>query len=986
MGQRASCVLVPVLLFAVVVTADPPKFAAHYHRDGFAGREPAWALGDTNLKAEEKDHRIVQNSYFNAPSSEYIKIDAQPATGQGDSEFLHYTYDTPACPLNPSSGSAAASVWVKSFRPGVQLRARVVLPKERNPQVPESPLTVTILGDSYPEERTRSWHRLTLGNPNDALRKQLPVLRAKLGREIDPTDAYIDRLILNVYAGPGINEVWVDDLDLGPCVVDPRKPMGRLTSRSRDLPGAPASAPGKSPTVAHPYSVEFTAGKILINKRPFFMRAVRYAGQPLKSLRDFNFNTVAFPAGSDPNLVDEAVEKNSFMVIASVPLLDSVDPSDRNAISLDRRGNHVADLFSRFRQGDGVLFWDLGSGRTTEQLRTVARTADAIREYDPKRPRSVDLWDGYSAYSEYLDVIGSHRWPLFTSLELSQYRDWLMQRRLLTTPGKLMWTWVQTHTPEWYLNLATGRPNPETIDVPLGPQPEQIRLLTYISLASGYRGLGYWTDKYLSPEPPVARGAAPAGGAARAGAALQSLGRDRLIEMYLLNTELELLEPVLFAAEDEKSYWIDTSHPYVKAAVIRGKKGIVVLPVWLGSGSQYCPDQGALNSLSFVLDARQEGYEPWLLTAATYENLRTTGGIRELPGGWEVTIPKFDLTAAVVFTNDLAPDGLVVRWQDNIRNGSAKRAAMLAKEQAAETFEKVTQVHQELVQLAPPVPGADELLVQARRSLRQAEKAFDNGQADVAYRESRTAMRPLRILMREHWQNATRGLTSPTASPYAVSFYTLPQHWELQAAMRNAQPQANVLRHGGFELSQAAPEKGAKVESLPGWSVRETHLDAVYPQAAIVNLTEKLQTRNDQKPRREPLNLGQHCLQLRVDPEPNRDPKKRKSDAAPPVALERVSLAVDSPLVQHTPGEWVRISFWARVGAALGSADGALVMDSAGGEPLAVRLGNGGLDWTQHHIYRRVPADGKIGVTFALTGVGMAWFDGVKIEPIQGLR
>lgn len=966
-----KCLLVGVVVagLGVVVAQQPDAARGHVHRDGFAGREPAWAAADTNLKVNERDHRIVTNSYFNAPSSEYLKVEAQPVGNKADAEFMHYVYDTPACPVQAAAGEEpSASVWVKSFRAGIQLRARVVLPKERDPKNPEAPLTTIIVGDAYPEERVRSWHRLTMGKMADALRKQLPVLRAQLGREIDPADAFVDRLLLNVYAGPGINELWIDDLDVGPCKPDPKKPLkgiGRPVSREKAPGGLPVPAGTLPNGVAHPYSVEFVAGRILIDKKPFFMRAVRHAGQSLKGLRDFDFNTIAFPANTDAALVDDAVVNNSFMVIAEVPVVGGGDPGTETPVSVGRDAERMVQHFKTFRSGDGVLMWDLGAGRTTEQLRAVARTSDTLREYDPRRPRGVDLWDGYSAYSEYLDVIGSHRWPLFTSLELDNYRQWLLQRRALTSPGKLMWTWIQTHMPEWYLALATGRPNPDRLDLPLGPQPEQIRLLTYLGLAAGYRGLGFWTDRFLTPDVPAS----------------PSAGRDRMIELFLLNTELELLEPVLFGVEDEKTKWVTTSHPFVKAAVLTSKRGIVVLPVWIGPRSQFCLDQGSVDGLKVTVPLVPDGADPWLLTPASYENLRSTGGVREVPGGKEITIPKFDLTAAIVFTNDLSPDGLVVRWQDNIRNGSAKRAAQLAIEQSREIYEKVHAVHGELA-AAPPVRGADELFAQAKLSIDRAVKALANNQPDVAYRDSRTALRPLRIVMREHWKNAAAGLSTPTSSPYAVSFYTLPQHWELARRIQAARPGENVLRYGDFELSAKVPDAGAAVNSLPGWAVRETHLDAVKAEAAIVNVTDGLQGRKkptDPIPANAP-NLGRHCLRLVVTPVIPKDVKDPK-EFRPPAALERVSLAVDTPAVALPPGSWARVSFWGLASEIKGSADGALVFDSSGSEPLSVRLEEH--KWRHYYLYRQVKADGRLAVTFALTGLGAAFFDDVRIEPMD---
>ena len=41
-------------------------------------------------------------------------------------------------------------------------------------------------------------------------------MRAELKRDVNFADAYLDRLVLNVYGGPGLTEVWIDDLEAGP--------------------------------------------------------------------------------------------------------------------------------------------------------------------------------------------------------------------------------------------------------------------------------------------------------------------------------------------------------------------------------------------------------------------------------------------------------------------------------------------------------------------------------------------------------------------------------------------------------------------------------------------------------------------------------------------------------------------------------------------------------------------------------------------------
>src|SRR5204863_4192083 len=130
------------------------------------------------------------------------------------------------------------------------------------------------------------------------------------------------------------------------------------------------------------------------------------------------------------------------------------------------------------------------------------------------------------------------------------------------------WTWVQTHLPDWFTTLVYDRKsdaggNPMTAGdytEPIGPQPEQIRLLTYTALAAGCRGIGFWSDRFLADS---------------------HQGRDRLLSLALLNQEIHMLERVLVEAKPDKMRWIDTSNPDVKAAVIYTDTnlGVLVLPI-----------------------------------------------------------------------------------------------------------------------------------------------------------------------------------------------------------------------------------------------------------------------------------------------------------------------------------------------------------------------------------------------------------------------
>ena len=130
----------------------------------------------------------------------------------------------------------------------------------------------------------------------------------------------------------------------------------------------------------------------------------------------------------------------------------------------------------------------------------------------------------------------------------------------------------------------------------------------------------------------------------------------------------------------------------------------------------------------------------------------------------------------MVFTGDLG--GQVVRLQNQQRQ-MAPTAAQWAHDQAAEELAKVEKIHGELEQAGHKLPDGAELLQEGpRRACRRAPTCGSDGKHEEAYEKSQAALRSVRILMRADWDQAVKPLTTPTASPFAVSYYTLPKHWQ----------------------------------------------------------------------------------------------------------------------------------------------------------------------------------------------------------------
>jgi hypothetical protein len=902
-------------LAALVVVSGRGQQTAQMLQHGFEGRDDVhdviWQRGPADADYRETDHRLTNETAHTGSKSERIQLEAQKG------KFIYYTYPVGRAPITDELN---VSVWVKANRPGTQLLCRVVLPRERDPKDPEQRLTVLLPGETY--SLVGRWQQLSVRLPvkslTKLLREQQQLLNANLQRQIVTDDAYVDHVFLNVYGGPGETKVWTDDLEVGPLLDGPPQPA----APGREVPARPALN-------RRPSEVALKGHRLTVNGDGFFMLAVRHTGTPLKTLRAAGFNTVWLDETTPPALVEDAARLGFWIVPTLSPPQAAVGRGPEGQLTA------AAEAFERkrgvFAATDAVLAYELGNGNVSaDNFAFVSQAARTFRAADPMRPLAVDVMDGLQRYSHSAEMsgvmLGMHRWPLMTGLEMPAYRDWLTQRRRLAPPDSFCWTWVQTHLDDWFTTQVYERPGAGGFNEPVGPQAEQIRLLTYSAVGAGYRGVAFWSDRFLADS---------------------HAGRDRLLAMALLNQELQLLEPLLVTAEEPK--WIDTSRPEVKAAVFRTEKGLLVLPIWMGAGSQFVPAQAAVAELKVTVPAVMGSAQAWEVTPGDVRALKT----ERVVGGTKVTLREFSLTGAIVFTSDLGPTGLITRFQEKQR-AMVPDAARWAHEQAQEELAKVEKVQAELDEMGVKLPDSDKLLAKSRTFLEACATARRNGDHAEAYLDAQRALRPLRILMRAQWDRAVRDLDgNPTASPYAVSFFTLPRHWKFYQELTQLRAGPNALRGGDFELPMD--------QQPPGWVLDNPQpLDDVVTKAARVTTEAK---------------EGKQSLLLEIVP---RDPLKA------PAALERTYLAISSPAVKLPPGSYVQISGWVKVPQKIGaSVDGVLFFDSAGGEPLGVRLTEP-TDWKKVTLYRKVPAGGSISVSMVMTGLGRAYFDDVRIEPLVG--
>jgi hypothetical protein len=913
--------LVALLVFFILpITAR----AQQIHRNSFETGTPVWVKGTSDSQYDVKEHASTDRVAHEGRRSEYLSLDIKAGT------TLHYQYVVGKAPIGEE---LFASVYLKANRPDLQIMARVVLPNERDPNNLEYRLTTYLRGDTY--TKVGQWQQLRIGRPMQLAKQQQQLMQAQLKRAVNFADAYIEALVVNVNAGPGPTEVWFDDLEIGPLAPE-------AAFQPQPAKNAKGVVDAKPTSLTHPNRkkppVEYSGNNLLVGKQRFFIRGIRWSDTPLRIWKDAGFNTIFFDTDVPDSVLKEAADLDLWIV----PELRAFElgPDGRSLVTV--APEQVARQTARFLGNESVLMYRLNGIGKAENAQAVGRIVQAVRNADPGRPVAGDVWDGLLPFSRSYNLVALHRNPLMTTLELPKYREWLDGRRNLANPGAFLWTWVQTDMPEKISEGLYERSAKGSFNEPVGPQPEQVRLLAYSAIASGCRGLAFASDRFLADS---------------------HQGRDRLMSCALVNQELEMLEPLLLNVDDPPE-WIETSVPEIKAAVIRSAKGVLVMPMWQGKFAQLVPGQAAATKLTFVVPQVPQTMSAWEVTPADVHSLKSERA--GVVGGTRVTLQEFGLTATIVFTSDTT---LVGRFQEQARS-SRQLASQWTYDMALYEMEKVVRVHEQLAASGNDLPGgtAKPLIQDAQNRLRTSHLYWQKREFAQAYHESQRALRPIRVLMRAHWEQAVRGLDSPTTSPYAVTFYTLPKHYEFMDKVKRNAPTASVLVDGDFEV--VAGRQGSawtlatnSLDDLDLIAERVGESSNVRPVSTTVPVPSAIQPKE-----------GRQCAMLQTKP---------KTGKPAPFTLERTMVTLESGKAQVQPGALVKISVWVNLPAAVtGSVDGVLFYDSAAGEPFAIRLTEATTGWKQLTLYRKAPESGQISVTLQMTGLGTAYFDDVRIEPM----
>jgi hypothetical protein len=954
-------------------------FAFHEH---FEGESPTWTEAGSDASYRMMRHRRTRETFHEGASCEQVEFVA----GNGSIIYLAHAIQ-PARIID----ELVPSVWVKGDRLGTTLNVRVVLPRSKNAKT-GLPLTTIIAGSTYSQAGT--WQQLSISRLPELLTRHVRALRTEHGANIDSREAYIDRVLLNVYGGEGITRVWIDDLEVAGevglrdvIVAENNATAGQLSSVSssistpRELADARQWHRAKEPTastnsasslsavsqsmnVRGPRATSITdpnvlpaawneaannsgrddsqrlklnGTRLMLEGHAILPRIIEYRGESLRLLKSLGFNMV---------WLDEIPSDSFLAEAASIELWIICPPPTPEAIE-------AGALTAKFNI---VAAWNLGLERTEGDIQLVRTWAERLHTKDPiaGRPTLIGCHDELRAFSRVADVVLVGRNPIGTSTSMIEYGRHLAAGPRLARPGTPLWVRIPTEPDvalvgQWAAFSAVlgeafggGRAPSEAggsvLSTPGAPanlaQPADWQVIP--------PGAGLSSQQLRS----LLYTALATGGRGflfHSRTPLDSNDREthrRRAMLELLNLELALIEP--WAAGGS----FVTSAPSTEAdlfgVAMQTERARLLLPVRSGKLDQFVAEPLGWQARAFVVPGVPDSNEAYELTPSGLRQLahkRVTGGIR-------VSQDPYAGGALVVMSSDprIASDlSRQVARTD-------KRAAELKRELALTDLQNVESIERRLPSSATP-RDVGELLSTARTALEQSRTLITTNDWRRSYEKSEMAMVILGRLQRRRWQELASRWPSVIASPLATSYAMLPQHTKLVGWLDTAQVDPNGLA-------------GGDIESLD-WMLESGWRHYLHPQPGIGSDVELSPAAPHE---------GKYSLRLRAWSD---------VDTSPPTPVETAPVWVTSAPVRVAQGDIVRIRGFVRLPEEpLGSAEGLLVIDSLGGLPLAERI-HAHKGWQEFTLFRAAAQTGELTITFALSGLGEAYIDDLAVEQVR---
>ena len=723
--------------------------------DNMDGQQPVLRLSGEIRGVRLLRQELIDSNHRYGTGSELVVLNCPG----GQSARLAYPV-----PPAPIINELKLTAWVQCNRPGVQLAARVVLPRSPN-KTTGQPHQLLVRGSE--SAAAADWQQLVLTDLPTALQRQARIARAHYGSVIDERGAYLAELVLLAPGGPGSTQLLTDQIAIHGLIPMPRPDAAAAGTQ----PPSPSSLrPTDSPRLNPLPAPQPAGGGIAMGVRAGVPRVIQWQGEPFELLKQIGFNTVGM--SRLPTEVELSELRAAGLTVLCPPPVAS-------QLSEQRLGNELAE----------VMAWDLGEQLSSTDLDQAASWQQLVRRYDPidARPTLISSSRDVLQASRLADVILLNRSVLGSSLSIQNYATWLTQQTRLARPGTPIWSRVETQlSPLRSVQIAALGSRSLTTH---GASYRQLWNLISATFGVGSRGFYFASHTSLAGEDVEAR--------------------RRRMALELINLRLRVVQPWLAAGKPLTS--ARSTDSQLTALVMQVERSHLMVPIWWSSNTQPGGLPQHQGPVSLVVPGVPESCEAYLLTPGGAQRLRhkrVTGGIR-------VSLEKRPTDALVLLTSD--PQAFS-QTNEYLRK-QAPRAARLRSQLAAIRSQQTQSVVASLAAGPTENQAIQNLLSEAASVLQQSQTDLASGRFFSAYQRAAAADSVLDRVDGQLW-NETVGpdeipIQALQSHPLAASFSSLADFRQLKTILARAPAGANLLPGGGFEHLPTLLQLGWKHQRLP---------------------------------------------------------------------------------------------------------------------------------------------------------------------------
>jgi hypothetical protein len=735
--QQAWKVIALLLGLASQISAGTPTF-----RDEMDGEKPALQL-QADSSFQLLSQRIDRNTTLRRGGSEVVQLQG-PA---GESAQLHFRL--PAASVIDELRLVAE---VSSNRPGVQIAARVVLPRSHDSK---TGLQRELLIRGGNLGHGRSGERLVLDEIPKLLERQARVARLQTTDTIDVREAYVSQLVFLVPGGPGISELSVDWIALDGIVQDRKVDAQiQLTTAESDVEGPALTIPNLPTEQTTPAPPTSESGSRV-------HRIIEWQGEPLEFLGKLGFNAVW---------------------ISREPTVEELNEAGRLGIALVSPPPSRLELESSgiTAKWNPVLAWDLGSFIANHDLNQLAELNELVQHHDPVGSRGTVMSCEQLSRdaSRITDAIVLGREMLGTDLTLRDNVTWLIQRQRIARPGTPIWATIESEFSPLRAQQVTalrGKGEP----VSLSASYDQLISLSTAAMSVKCRDFVFTSHSPLNAD--------------------DEITRQRARSLELNNLRLRLLAPWLATG---KVMGVDrSSEPGLSAMVFQAERSHLLIPVSWARNFRSQQTFHTPGAVTFIVPGVAETTDVYLLTLGGAKRLRP----RRTTGGLEVSVDSLPLDGLIMLTSDPRAFSQVSQYIRSI----APRAARLERDCTAFRFK---QLEAAVTNNAENSEAMRTALARAKLMLASCDRDLANGFVDMAIQ--RTDQTNRLLSQAEYILRNQNGSISALFSPLDFNVTTIAAERQLRGTLTNITQAVPLVGGGEFEDLQALLSAGWRHQQL----------------------------------------------------------------------------------------------------------------------------------------------------------------------------